>query len=203
MSKRIKEATASWGFHPKFSMDLFSTIVKSPKYYNSNSFSKLYAVFEGERYYVSWKRKSAEKIRQLVMDSARHQRLYSAREENDGNVYVDGGTHDFLRKTFPIIPADTESSNVPIQPLYDIGYRKFIVIYCEDNYKVIKNTIAKETERYADATFCRIIPLKSLGDMSTINQELTKSRIRIGRESADMQLINGKYGIDAIRWWNK
>ena len=200
--KEIEKATNVWEEYPNFEMDIFTTVVKSPIILKNKYISALNSILNGERYYIPWQNKSAKEIRQLISDSARHQLLYEPREDDKGNIYVDGGTFDFSRRgNLTYFMGEAENSNVPVQPLYDLGYRKFIVVYCAGRAK-IQEDIAKESERYGDAMFCRIYPQKPLQDMTHIDKGLTEERIDIGRNAANSQLIDGKHGIEAIRWWD-
>lgn len=79
----------------------------------------------------------------------------------DGKFYIDGGAAD----------------NVPIKPLYDIGYRKFIVVHFDINGKI-------DYSKYRGAQFIIITPSIFQGGMITgafnFNKISNKMRIDLG-----------------------
>ena len=118
-----------------------------------------------------------DKVKKLVLGSAAHMGVY-----NPVSGMTDGGTVRML-------PGDSnrmENCNIPIQPLYDIGYRDFIVVYLRRH---IDKYIHGEEERYGDATFFRIYPFESLGDKLSISSEKTSWRIKEGRKAAEKLLM--------------
>ena len=77
--------------------------------------------------------------------------------EIDGEFYRDGGMID----------------NIPVKPLYDLGYRKFIVVgLSERGRNVIKH--------FPDAEFLEIFPLHPLGDLFSATLNFSQKFIRFG-----------------------
>lgn len=77
--------------------------------------------------------------------------VYGTKKIN-GKLYLDGGFSD----------------NVPIQPLYDIGYRKFIIIY-------LTNRKIPDKSKYKNCKFIEVIPDETMKDdmYTVINFERT------------------------------
>lgn len=124
----------------------------------------------GRAFYVSWQHRNLQEILDLIVASASLPVFYPTREIN-GKTYVDGGYAD----------------NEPIQPLYDIGYRKILIIYL-DKYKGKKlNQIIKEQENaYPGCEFLRLFPNRKFNDSFTgscrISEKLTAERMQSGYE---------------------
>lgn len=122
----------------------------------------------GKACYVSWKHRNLQEILDLIIASASLPVLYPTREIG-GRTYVDGGYAD----------------NEPIQPLYDIGYRKILIIYL-DKYKgkKLKNIIKEQEEAYPGCEFLRLFPNKKFNDSftksCTISDKLTRERMLAG-----------------------
>ncbi len=124
----------------------------------------------GHARYVPWKEKSPEEILALIGSSMALPVLYPHGEQDD-EYYVDGGYAD----------------NIPVRPLYDLGYRSFIVIYLDKFVKKgRKKRIALEEELLPDARFLRIFPDKnfdySFVKSCTITPEKTEECLRMGYE---------------------
>ena len=97
--------------------------------------------------------------------------------EKDDEYYVDGGYAD----------------NIPIAPLYEQGFRKFIVIYLDkfkgrDRVKRIK----LEYEQFPDAEIARIFPGKefdfSFTRSCSINKKKIEDNLKLGYLDAMAQL---------------
>jgi NTE family protein len=77
----------------------------------------------------------------------------------DGETYVDGGARD----------------NIPVKPLYDAGFRRFIVIHLEPG----EHRLAK---KFPGAEFIQVIPSRDLGNILTgiLDFSHTGARYRMG-----------------------
>lgn len=158
--------------HLKYKYDIYSTVCERGG---------------GERY-INWKRLSYDSIIDLICSSANHPGLYIKKLLSKK---LDGGTKSKIieevgkRTDFFEPDLDRDNTNVPIQPLYDIGYRNFIIVYLKP-----RNIDQERAEklRYGDARFFRIYPQKSLGNMRKIidekNNISTLDRIELGKEAA-------------------
>ena len=139
----------------------------------------------GTRYktqYKRWEIEKKDRIPKIILGSAAYPVMYSPVKDGD-DKYRDGGTNGFIREhTFNEIEGYDE--NLPIQPLYDLGFRKFILIYT----KPPKEKDVENEKRYSGATFYRIYPNKDLKDMKKIDEELTGWRINLGRDAANKML---------------
>ena len=106
------------------------------------------------------------------------------KEKVDGNVYIDGGVKD----------------NIPIKPLYDKGFRTFIVVHLNRNSVVDK-------EKFKDANIIEIVPSNDQGDLINGTLDFSKEginkRIDQGYNDAlkvlkpiyEMGLIQAKLGL--------
>lgn len=106
------------------------------------------------------------------------------KEKVDGNVYIDGGVKD----------------NIPIKPLYDKGFRTFIVVHLSRNSVVDK-------EKFKDANIIEIVPSNDQGDLINGTLDFSKEginkRIDQGYNDAlkvlkpiyEMGLIQAKLGL--------
>lgn len=87
----------------------------------------------------------------------------------DGKYYVDGG-----------LPAPY-GENIPITPLYELGFNLMIVVYLDENDKIA-------SEFYPNAKFIAIHPPKKLTTgfetLFTFNKQLTQERINLGYQEA-------------------
>ena len=91
--------------------------------------------------------------------------------EIEGRFYCDGGAFN--------------GDNVPIKPLYDIGYKNLIVVYLEHNP-------SEKAEEYKDTNILQVIPSKDLGNLFTgtlnFEQETIRELIGLGYFDAKEQL---------------
>ncbi|MDY5910527.1 MAG: patatin-like phospholipase family protein [Inconstantimicrobium porci] len=89
----------------------------------------------------------------------------------DGHLYIDGGAVD----------------NIPIKPLYDLGYRKFIVVHFDINGKI-------DYSKYKGAVFTIITPSIFQGGMITgafnFNKITNKMRLELGYRDTVLLLKN-------------
>ena len=113
---------------------------------------------EGERQaeYISLAGMDADEIRTVVMASSTLPMLYESVTYN-GSEYCDGGLAD----------------NVPVKPLYDMGYRNIIVCGLNPDSK-------KDISAYPDADIIEIYPSVSLGDLidGTLNFSANSVKFR-------------------------
>lgn len=102
-------------------------------------------------YYFMLNKEEKEKIIEIALASSAIYPVYGTKKIN-GELYLDGGFSD----------------NVPIQPLYDIGYRKFIIIY-------LTNRKIPDKSKYKDCKFIEVIPDETMKDdmYTVINFERT------------------------------
>ncbi len=93
-------------------------------------------------------------------------------EELKGVSYWDGG-----------LPA--VGDNVPVKPLYDGGWRKFIVVH-------LSRDVEERTKKYEDCQYIHIFPSNHQGDLFTgtldFSPESAKKRMKQGYEDAVRQL---------------
>lgn len=135
----------------------------------------------GERY-INWKRMDyPDQVMHLITNSANHF-IYLKNALRTGKA--DGGAMGKINDIFRPY-SDTDNTNIPIQPLYDIGYRNFIVVYLKERNEEVEK---EEKIRYGDARFFRIYPYRYLGKMKKIydieNDISIDDRINIGKASA-------------------
>ncbi len=106
--------------------------------------------------YIDLSGKNKEEINTVVMASSTLPLLYESVTYND-KEYCDGGLAD----------------NVPVKPLYDIGYRHIVVCGLNADSK-------KELSEYPDADFIEIYPSVSLGDLidGTLNFSANSVKFR-------------------------
>lgn len=93
-----------------------------------------------------------------------------------GEYYYDGGLMD----------------NVPIQPLYDYGYRKFVIVYLKRRDNSELREIRRKLKQYGDCRAIHIVPSASFQDdissMLTLSPALTRQRIQLGYDDAWEQI---------------
>lgn len=113
-----------------------------------------------------------EYIKKILLASTALPLIYES-VEIDGHYYRDGGLCD----------------NEPIKPLYDAGYRQFIVIGMSHNKKI-------NTQKWPDAIFIDIFPSYDLGNLveGTLNfsEKAVKFRQALGYKDG-MRAINTKF----------
>ena len=118
-----------------------------------------------------------ETIRQILLASTALPIMYEA-VEIEGKKYRDGGLLD----------------NEPIQPLYDLGIRQFIVIGMRAG-KVLN------TEKWPDAQFITIYPSHDLGDLidGTLNftDRAKEFRVMLGEKDA-LRALKTKFHPDDL-----
>jgi len=126
--------------------------------------------------YITWAGKSEQEIIQLILTSAALPVVYPY-EEKDNVIFFDGGAID----------------TIPIKPLYDLGYRSFIVIpLANQTDKRFHRHWEQMKQMYPDCRFLRINPSSTFGggllDTLTVNQRVTEQRIQAGYEDGSMVL---------------
>lgn len=127
---------------------------------------------KAEPLYVSWKDKTPEEIKNIILTSAAIPVAFNDREI-DGKMCVDGGLVD----------------NKPIKPLYDLGYRKFIVVNLDNiESSIFKKEMMDVMRNYSGCQFIHIIPKKEFDDSPkarfVVNKELTEARMKMGYSDA-------------------
>lgn len=114
--------------------------------------------------YIRLNGKTKQEIEQIVLASSAIPTIYEPVKIGD-YIYRDGGVTD----------------NLPIEPLYQVGIRKFIVIPLSMHTKI-------PTMRYPDAEFIVIRPSHDLGDEITGTMDFTSRganiRMKLGYEDA-------------------
>lgn len=125
-----------------------------------------------EPLYVSWKDKSPEEIKNIILTSAAIPVAFNERTI-DGKMCVDGGLVD----------------NKPIKPLYDLGYRKFIVVNLDNiESPIFKREMMDVLRNYSGCQFIHIIPKEEFDDSPKarfiVNKELTMERMEMGYKDA-------------------
>lgn len=120
-------------------------------------------------------------VKDIILASSALPGIYAFK--NVGGVsYADGGTLGHY-------------GNTPIQPLYDKGYRKFIVIYLtaidEDRVRI------EEESKYPGAQFCRIYPKSNEYNkketLIRVNEFEIEGRILFGEYLAGVRLIRSQF----------
>lgn len=91
-------------------------------------------------YYFMLNNEEKERVVEIALASSAIFPIYGTKKIN-GELFLDGGFSD----------------NVPIQPLYDIGYRKFIIVY-------LTNRKIPDKSKYSDCKFIEIIPDETMKD---------------------------------------
>ncbi len=100
-----------------------------------------FAVSKAKMAYLQMNGKSDEDIRHIAMASSAIPMVFPT-QVIDGVTYLDGGLKD----------------NVPVRPLYDLGYRRFVVCHLSDHAKP-----GKFAKKFPDARFVEIIPTQKHG----------------------------------------
>ncbi len=102
-------------------------------------------------YYFMLNNEEKERVVEIALASSAIFPIYGTKKIN-GELFLDGGFSD----------------NVPIQPLYDIGYRKFIIVY-------LTNRKIPDKSKYSDCKFIEVIPDETMKDdmYTVINFEKT------------------------------
>ena len=91
--------------------------------------------------YLRMDGKDADTVKRIAMASSALPAIFP-RQEIDHVSYMDGGVAD----------------NVPVKPLYDMGYRKIIVCHLDDDIKT-----GKLQKEYPDAELLEIVPQADQG----------------------------------------
>ena len=110
-----------------------------------------------------------EYVKKILLASTALPLIYES-VEIDGNHYRDGGLCD----------------NEPIKPLYDAGYRQFIVIGMSHGSKI-------NTEKWPDAIFADIFPSYDLGSLLDGTLNFTDKAIKF------REMLGYKDGLRAIK----
>ncbi|MCR5214420.1 MAG: patatin-like phospholipase family protein [Eubacterium sp.] len=135
----------------------------------------------GGNRYLYWnnycKSKWRDSVNKLVRESAAHPLLYAPKRDNKRLLY-DGGTVGIERKLDGYMGRD--NPNTPIQPLYDLGYRKIIVIYLKPEEK-LRRQVEAENDRYKRAQIIRIFPEEKLGNLTDLSKETVRISMEKGR----------------------
>ena len=102
-------------------------------------------------YYFMLNNEEKERVVEIALASSAIFPIYGTKKIN-GELFLDGGFSD----------------NVPIQPLYDIGYRKYIIVY-------LTNRKIPDKSKYSDCKFIEVIPDETMKDdmYTVINFEKT------------------------------
>ncbi len=120
---------------------------------------------EGTARYFSLNGKDKEEIKQLLLASSALPIIYSPVEIN-GKKYRDGGL----------------KNNMPIEPLYIDGIRKFIVVGLSDKAN-------SSCEKYPDADFIFIKPEKNIGNFFDGTLDFSSKGARVRMEIGYMDAI--------------
>ena len=110
--------------------------------------------------YLSLNGRNEKDIKNILLATSALPIIFNS-EEVDGNRYMDGGIKD----------------NVPIKPLYDRGYRTFIVVHLSRDSMIDK-------EKFEDANIIEIVPSKNQGN-------LIKGTLDFSKDGADRRIIQG------------
>ncbi len=102
-----------------------------------------YAISKAKMEYLPMNGKEDEQIRHIAMASSALPVVFPT-QVIDGVTYLDGGLKD----------------NVPVKPLYDLGFRRFIVCHLSDHARE-----GRFEKKFPDAKFVEIIPNQKLGGM--------------------------------------
>ena len=117
--------------------------------------------------YMPWNVLSNAEIVQAVLASSALPLVYSP-VEFKGNCYYDGGLKD----------------NAPVLPLYQCGYRRFIVIHLQRESAKVRSVRSK-LAKYGGCRAVHIVPGKSFEDnamaMLKLTPEATLERMQMGR----------------------
>ncbi len=125
--------------------------------------------------YIELNSKTPSQVREIVLASSALPLIYPKRKIGEYKYY-DGGWAD----------------NTPIKPIYDLGIRKIIIVYLENNrHNKLKRNFIKEDKKFPDADFIRLIPGNDFKDdflqTISISEEQTNQRISQGYEDAVKQ----------------
>lgn len=92
------------------------------------------------------------------------------KEEIDGNEYYDGG--------IPFV-----GDNVPVKPLYELGYRRFIVVHLS------RDGVDSFSQKFKDARFIHVFPKKDQGSFfnGTLDFDPNNAKKRIKQGYNDMR----------------
>lgn len=134
--------------------------LKMPLYAGSFALSK------GKMDYLCMNGRTPDDIKRIAMASSALPIVFP-QQIIDGVTYLDGGIKD----------------NVPVKPLYDIGYRKFIVCYLRDDIKD-----GGFEKKFPDAEFIEIIPREDQGGM-------IKGTLDFSPEGASRRIGQGYYDV--------
>lgn len=110
--------------------------------------------------YLSLNGRNEKDIKNILLATSALPIIFNS-EEVDGNRYMDGGIKD----------------NVPIKPLYDRGYRTFIVVHLSRDSMIYK-------EKFEDANIIEIVPSENQGN-------LIKGTLDFSKDGADRRIIQG------------
>lgn len=115
--------------------------------------------------YFYWNRFSAEEIVQAALASSAMLVLYNPIRLRE-QVYCDGGLMD----------------DVPVKPLYECGYRRFIIIYLDWKKGQGYRRVQKHLKKHPDCRAIQIVPDRenNLFTMLNLTLELTGKRIVAG-----------------------
>lgn len=114
--------------------------------------------------YIKINGKSLDDVKNILLATSAYPVAYSPVSIND-DLYIDGGLID----------------NFPIKPLYDLGYRRIIIITC-------KNSYTYDRDDFPDADITAICPSEDFGGTikGTFNfiNDTIKYRMQLGYEDA-------------------
>lgn len=158
-----------------------NNILRDELYRNYEIYTTTYNASTHRTEYRSWRHKSPEEVKQIMLASANMPFVYPPSVKRNGfklSIHLDGGIGD----------------NTPIKPLYDIGYREFIVVYMKKIEKVNK-MISKRTNDFPNAIFYDISPDDNFNDgilhTVIINKERIHDLINQGYHDTLFALRNG------------
>lgn len=122
---------------------------------------------------------SDEHIEKLLLASSAIPVVFGS-EEIGGNSYYDGGLSD----------------NCPVKPLYDAGFRKFIVVWLTHDVEFL---LFENSVKFSDAEFVNIIPSEDQGNFLTGTLDFSSSgiahRIELGYSDA-LRVLCDEFGGD-------
>ncbi|MBR6400768.1 MAG: patatin-like phospholipase family protein [Firmicutes bacterium] len=143
-------------------------------------------IINGERMsYFDLRRQSREKITDILLATSAIPGVFP-QQKIDGKYFMDG---DFGGR----------GDCMPVIPLYDMGFRKFIVIHL-DRYKPIRMT--DDIKNDGTTEFLHIYPPRELDSTSSIlnfNNAYIKRRIEMGYRCTKKILRAGKSGVHTFR----
>lgn len=117
-----------------------------------------------------------ERIKKILLASSALPFIYPT-VEIDGDEYIDGGVFD----------------NVPITPLYKLGYRNFIIVYL-GKFKPV------DREKFLGINLIEVYPDKDLGNVVTsiLDLSLETTEVRVNQGYDDAKIVFSAYESNVI-----